>query len=138
MGAWIETVNTAVIVRPYSVASYVGAWIETGFRLFDYSNHGSSHPMWVRGLKQNLKAQYQTAFTVASYVGAWIETVLSINPEVNSKSHPMWVRGLKHKQIVFAYQHYQVASYVGAWIETMIWVLVFLTTFCRILCGCVD
>ena len=57
------------------VAPYVGAWIETWkarrrcFRL-------SSHPMWVRGLKQ------------------YIKTVLPCAPS----SHPMWVRGLKHKR----------------------------------------
>ena len=35
----------------HAVASFTGAWIETGFRV--YSNlHEASHPLRVRGLKQ--------------------------------------------------------------------------------------
>ena len=34
----------------------------------------ASHPMWVRGLKQFLKAYNVYVKEVAPYVGAWIET----------------------------------------------------------------
>ena len=93
--------------------------------------------MWVRGLKQQLKAESAQRIAVASYVGAWIET---------------WYREPEHNP-------YQVASYVGAWIETSLqqecgaaeashpmWVrglkldtnLHTLASESRILCGCVD
>ena len=52
VGAWIETVETVIASRVAPVASYVGAWIET--RLWqNVCYHNWSHPMWVRGLKQN-------------------------------------------------------------------------------------
>ena len=55
-----------------SVASYVGAWIETRRRR-----------SWV------------SPPSVASYVGAWIETVSDATCMSAALSHPMWVRGLK-------------------------------------------
>ena len=39
-------------VSEVSVAPYVGAWIETVYRLKDEQN-AQSHPTWVRGLKRN-------------------------------------------------------------------------------------
>ena len=54
------------------VASYVGAWIETGVGAW---------------LNNSLK--------VASYVGAWIETEKHDNEKETKQSHPTWVRGLK-------------------------------------------
>ena len=35
--------------------------------------HGS-HPMWVRGLKQNISKVTEKEQNVAPHVGAWIET----------------------------------------------------------------
>ena len=51
VGAWIETLRSELIYFDLSVAPYVGAWIETALRLL--------------GLP---------ADAVAPYVGAWIET----------------------------------------------------------------
>ena len=94
MGAWIETVNTAVIVRPYSVASYVGAWIET-FHIAITANARKSHPMWVRGLK--LDKGYNYAFSGKSHP-MWVRGLKHfehVSEQKESESHPMWVRGLK-------------------------------------------
>ena len=55
----------------------------------------TSHPMWVRGLKQTRNARI-TSHDVAPYVGAWIETNRG-SPVTEGK---------------------RVAPYVGAWIET--------------------
>ena len=73
----------------------MGAWIETAglnAKLADTS----SHPSWVRGLKQTFLCPNLTILV----------------------SHPSWVRGLKpydsgNKQSVD-----EVAPLVGAWIET--------------------
>ena len=55
VGAWIETQNWAKSQKDASVAPHVGAWIETcipgALKLYMIM----SHPMWVRGLKQNLE-----------------------------------------------------------------------------------
>ena len=55
------------------VAPYVGAWIETEYRL-------NSDEEW----------------KVAPYVGAWIETSAAVRGIRYAWSHPTWVRGLKH------------------------------------------
>ena len=73
----LKHVNSVNLPVASDVAPYVGAWIETIMGNAQ-SPARESHPMWVRGLKQ----QY---------------------PQVslgNPKSHPMWVRGLKHVLIV--------------------------------------
>ena len=57
---------------PLRVAPHVGAWIET-LRRWTLSRTPWSHPMWVRGLKQ----QWEKMVVYAIW------------------SHPMWVRGLK-------------------------------------------
>ena len=57
-----------------------------------------SHPMWVRGLKQDIKAVRNLDYNVAPHVGAWIETL------------PHSVR----------IDHILVAPHVGAWIETFV------------------
>ena len=57
-----------------------------------------SHPMWVRGLKQEDQTQIGSHHHVAPYVGAWIETT-SITKNCDKSA---------------------VAPYVGAWIETHI------------------
>ena len=56
------------------VAPYVGAWIETLYEDV-YNVDSSSHPTWVRGLKQSV-----------------IKSVI-----FDAMSHPTWVRGLKHR-----------------------------------------
>ena len=82
-------------MRINAVASYVGAWIETVYSQRSVEE-AKSHPMWVRGLKQNTRHLRKESKCVASYVGAWIETFLCL--------------------CVFCVV--SVASYVGAWIET--------------------
>ena len=52
VGAWIETISTKIYCKSLEVAPYVGAWIET-FVISVALYHFKSHPMWVRGLKQN-------------------------------------------------------------------------------------
>ncbi len=56
----------------HAVASFMGAWIETASTC-PTTRRRTSHPLWVRGLKQE---------TVKIY-------------EQGKKSHPLWVRGLK-------------------------------------------
>ena len=54
-----------------------------------------SHPVWVRGLKQQV-AQTPPSYTlVAPRVGAWIETLHFPCRSACTWSHPVWVRGLK-------------------------------------------
>ena len=60
----------------YTVAPYVGAWIETISRI-------------------NIPMEGK----VAPYVGAWIETIVVSADGKISMSHPMWVRGLKQMMI---------------------------------------
>ena len=80
----------------YAVAPYVGAWIETPTLCLQNSSV-SSHPTWVRGLKQLSHHEV----------------------EYHGGSHPTWVRGLKQKFKECADAAYLVAPYVGAWIETV-------------------
>ena len=50
-------------------------WVR-GLKLTNSTTHHlsiMSHPMWVRGLKQNHQ-DFECPHTVAPYVGAWIET----------------------------------------------------------------
>ena len=94
MGAWIETPLTFRKRRVLTVAPYVGAWIETWIYCCIHSSH-TSHPTWVRGLKQHGRAEILTEAKVAPYVGAWIETNYPGEPPIGRKSHPTWVRGLK-------------------------------------------
>ena len=56
----------------------------------------SSHPMWVRGLKHQVRQPNESS----------------------QRSHPMWVRGLKHNTDARVWSNARVAPYVGAWIET--------------------
>ena len=58
------------------VAPHVGAWIETVMSGINTAAN-MSHPMWVRGLKQQLKRWTYLHFAVAPHVGAWIETCIS-------------------------------------------------------------
>ena len=78
-----------------------------------------SHPVWVRGLKQEIlttqrrqepvaprvgawieteeRTKLNIIIAVAPRVGAWIETFLSLYFVFRSSSHPVWVRGLKRQ-----------------------------------------
>ena len=95
MGAWIETAYWLKDSERSWVAPYVGAWIETAEH-YALRLSGSSHPMWVRGLKLSIFAQTICFIHVAPYVGAWIETKgMSGMKKCSPRSHPMWVRGLK-------------------------------------------
>ena len=78
VGAWIETYMGGGAEFGEFVAPYVGAWIET--KQPDKS-HGmtQSHPTWVRGLKHVLQT---------------VDTIQLL-------SHPTWVRGLKHGDLCF-------------------------------------
>ena len=73
----------------------MGAWIETNSTSLN-EHFNSSHPSWVRGLKQTRTEQMEYLKTVAPLVGAWIET---------AKANDLRSAGL-------------VAPLVGAWIET--------------------
>ena len=139
VGAWIETRIVRASCGRAPVAPHVGAWIETP-RSAPSLPSPSSHPMWVRGLKQNLKPLEMQQIQVAPHVGAWIETpsrshillVHKVAPHVGAwietltrywtsvclKSHPMWVRGLKHRFLCKIISDSRVAPHVGAWIET--------------------
>ena len=55
-----------------NVAPRVGAWIETTTEGVSFFSR-SSHPVWVRGLKQQRRGSHQH----------------------HAQSHPVWVRGLK-------------------------------------------
>ena len=74
VGAWIETIGTEDLYSRYSVAPHVGAWIETFGRGTSLSSLAVSHPMWVRGLKQEKDKKLAMNMYVAPHVGAWIET----------------------------------------------------------------
>ena len=50
VGAWIETPIHNLFVLNGTVAPRVGAWIET-LSLANDTKEGTSHPVWVRGLK---------------------------------------------------------------------------------------
>ena len=93
----------------------MGAWIET-VKPFNACFNCSSHPIWVRGLKQqppNPQQKYQM-------------------------SHPIWVRGLKHPDASKLLHQLLVAPHMGAWIETSYEVFDKLEEKCRTPYGCVD
>ena len=72
---WVRGLKPAFGINDsnvYTVAPYVGAWIETCSYVY-----------------------IDTIIEVAPYVGAWIETQMSYYRGNTSWSHPTWVRGLK-------------------------------------------
>ena len=75
VGAWIETTKLEKLKKYLDVAPYVGAWIETSNCVGSYGS-SRSHPMWVRGLKHEIRTKGGYIATVAPYVGAWIETIV--------------------------------------------------------------
>ena len=78
-----------------AVAPYVGAWIETLTSLAISDGGKTSHPTWVRGLKQSFP---RLIFVKVGSHPTWVRG-LKLNHakagEATSKSHPTWVRGLK-------------------------------------------
>ena len=74
VGAWIETTKHLRQLIKKLVAPYVGAWIETFWRRKN-DNRGTSHPMWVRGLKPAASHREGQRTSVAPYMGVWIETL---------------------------------------------------------------
>ena len=98
VGAWIETGSSTSSPSPATaaVAPRVGAWIET-IEASKYILIHPSHPVWVRGLKQDTERN---------------ET------QYRSVSHPVWVRGLNHIESASSKYEWVVAPRVGAWIET--------------------
>ena len=53
----------------------MGAWIETDLDNTHYKSIDTSHPVWVRGLKQLYQDVKALRLMVAPRVGAWIETI---------------------------------------------------------------
>ena len=99
------------------VAPRVGAWIETNRDLFAY-HHVLSHPVWVRGLKQNVS--YLVRHRHRSHP-VWVRGLKHVTEpklEVGKASHPVWVRGLKLILRISSRSGRGVAPRVGAWIET--------------------
>jgi len=78
----------------------------------------TSHPAWVRGLKQISLLRLPCYRKVAPRVGAWIETSLRSCSYSEYMSHPAWVRGLKPLFTHVFAADIEVAPRVGAWIET--------------------
>ena len=123
------------------VAPYTGAWIETQLTGFVMQGKTESHPIRVRGLKQQpsdvlaytkevapytgawietlMWSSWSSSCPVAPYTGAWIETFLKSDDEYRRKSHPIRVRGLKLERPCSYVADFVVAPYTGAWIETL-------------------
>ena len=103
------------IIFLFFVAPYVGAWIETEC-LCDTPHLIESHPMWVRGLKQEVEEKPLPPPQSRTLCGCvdW-NFVRYCQSCSRSESHPMWVRGLKHS----------VANKINWYVR-------------RTLCGCVD
>ena len=125
----------------HTVAPRVGAWIETPSQQTIHCS-ATSHPVWVRGLKQVKNGTSVIENRVAPRVGAWIETIRyhvkdialkEVAPRVGAwietipnpyypylptQSHPVWVRGLKRGYELQPSREGTVAPRVGAWIET--------------------
>ena len=83
----------------YKVAPRVGAWIETLSKSIAKVTLSSSHPVWVRGLKQSgdvVIRQFARSHPV------WVRGLkqrgsseaIAYTPP---RSHPVWVRGLKQR-----------------------------------------
>ena len=96
MGAWIET-KSEKTAKPPDVTSHP-VWVR-GLKQLSEDGHllvAVSHPVWVRGLKHIAQGLYMPLY--------W--------------SHPVWVRGLKHQPKETDDELNQVAPCMGAWIET--------------------
>ena len=94
VGAWIEICEATRYPDSSVVAPYVGAWIEIWWSCTCWIIWWSL-PMWERGLKWLKRSVTRLQTMVAPYVGAWIEIVYLVIMQV----------------------HVTVAPYVGPWIE---------------------
>ncbi len=97
MGAWIETFAVSHLSRAVRVASFMGAWIETGTAGSEYSG-SLSHPLWVRGLKPLIAVPLD--FGNESHP-LWVRGLKLLGLTtltLRFMSHPLWVRGLKHEE----------------------------------------
>ena len=82
------------LIKQKHVAPHVGAWIETS-HYFKIRLKMTSHPMWVRGLKQ--AATDRISANAVSHP-MWVRGLkrkTSSKTSSKPRSHPMWVRGLK-------------------------------------------
>ena len=73
----------------------MGAWIETESDLNEIDQL-TSHPMWVRGLKQSV---FDMRLVNGLSHPMWVRGLKLCGKAYRVKlgqSHPMWVRGLKH------------------------------------------
>ena len=137
MGAWIETNQISRTQVRLAVAPRVGAWIETHAAAV-LSRAETSHPVWVRGLKQK--------FCVMSELSdrshpVWVRGLKLLFLRFCLrllKSHPVWVRGLKRFDFYNLNYLIEVAPRVGAWIETRSTEITFKALSSRTPCGCVD
>ena len=77
-----------------------------------------SHPVRVRGLKHLGSALNTSIAYVAPRAGAWIETLSPSSGRETKSSHPVRVRGLKQQRLQNEYLDAMVAPRAGAWIET--------------------
>ena len=117
MGAWIETRRGS---WPVWATTSHPVWVRGLKQSTSWQSrlHRLSHPVWVRGLKHAQFRAGKRAGFVAPRVGAWIETYwVRIRISI-SGSHPVWVRGLKLQKSSVQKCALQVAPRVGAWIET--------------------
>ena len=82
------------MVKRYSVAPHVGAWIETALSLSNSTGRIVAPHVgaWIETLIWMLSV---LQIVVAPHVGAWIETNGGSAFFVTMTSLPMWERGLK-------------------------------------------
>ena len=66
-----------------------------------------SHPVRVRGLKQNRTVRVLFCNAVAPRAGAWIETENVTVDGFQGKSHPVRVRGLKLSKVVIPIRNFR-------------------------------
>ena len=137
MGAWIET-KYAPLTSPAGTSHSI--WVRGLKRISRglSKNKVKSHSIWVRGLKQRQSQQKGRQYSVALYMGAWIETESQINELVDkvvALYMGAWIETLIALQTL---QRLQVALYMGAWIETVAATETVTTAVRRTLYGCVD
>ena len=79
-----------------------------------------SHPVWVRGLKQEDNAKYLKNWLVAPRVGAWIETVTVPPGHTSGRVAPRVGAWIETNTPTGWPPDGRVAPRVGAWIETFV------------------
>ena len=95
MGAWIETELVKCGLPEQIVAPRVGAWIETLYRAMALTNPLTSHPVWVRGLKQDKAILWPFGDMSHPVWVRGLKPSMSFEISLLQRSHPVWVRGLK-------------------------------------------